>query len=126
MSSVPSWAAGSVIAAVLLLSPVFAFLMVIAAEGLIDLLMEAPALLALVAAGVIGWSLRRKRWPRPDRPRQSELCRRWKNQRPLQLRRGDAARDQRTLSRTTFPEAMVRGAGLPQPALAGCLLVAAG
>jgi hypothetical protein len=42
MSSVPSWAARAVIAAVLLLSPVFAFLVVIVAEILIDLLMEAP------------------------------------------------------------------------------------
>ena len=66
MSSVPSWAAGSVIHAAVLLSPVFAFLMAIAAEILIDLLIEAPALLALAAAGVIGWSLRRKRWPHPD------------------------------------------------------------
>jgi hypothetical protein len=72
MSSVPSWAARSVIAAAILLSPVLAFVIVIAAEILIDLLMEAPALLALVAAGVIGWSLRRKRSPHPDGAPQSE------------------------------------------------------
>jgi hypothetical protein len=72
MSGVPSWAARSVIAAAILFSPVFAFLMVIAAETLIDLLMEAPALLAVIAAGVIGWSLRRKRWPRSDGAPQPE------------------------------------------------------
>jgi hypothetical protein len=46
--------------------------MVIVAEIVVDLVMEAPALLALVAAGVIGWSLRRKRWPHPDEALRSE------------------------------------------------------
>ena len=52
----------SVIAAVVLLSPVFAFLMAIAFEIVIGSLMVAgvPALLAVVAGGAIGWSLFQK------------------------------------------------------------------
>ena len=67
MSSLRAWAAWSVISAVLLLSPVFAFLMAIAAEILIDLLVEtgAPAILDLVAVGAIGWVLFRKMSPWP-------------------------------------------------------------
>ena len=61
MSSLRAWATLSVIAGVVLLSPAFAFLMVIAVEIMIDMLTEvgAPALLTLVA-GAIGWSLFRK------------------------------------------------------------------
>ncbi len=57
MSSLPTWQF-SIIAAVVLLSPVFAFLMAIAVEILIGSLIEAdvPALLAVVA-GAIGWLL---------------------------------------------------------------------
>ena len=48
-----------IIAVVVLLSPVLAFLMAIAVESLIGLLIEvgAPALPALVATGAIGWPL---------------------------------------------------------------------
>ena len=48
-----------IIAAVVLLSPVFAFLMAIAVEILIGSLIAAgaPALLAVVVGGAIGWSL---------------------------------------------------------------------
>jgi hypothetical protein len=58
MSSVRNWAARSVIAAAVLLSPVLAFLMVIAVEMLIDLLGEEVGpltLLDLVAAGAVVW-----------------------------------------------------------------------
>jgi hypothetical protein len=51
----------SVVATVVLLSPVLAFLVAIAVEIFIGVLMEAslPALIVLVAAGAIGWSLLR-------------------------------------------------------------------
>jgi hypothetical protein len=67
--SLPGWAQLSIIAAVALLSPVLAFLMAIAVEILIDILVEAeaPALLALIGASVIGWLLRKLR----VRPRRS-------------------------------------------------------
>jgi len=54
-----SWAPLFIIAVVVLLSPVLAFLMAIAVESLIGLLIEvgAPALPALVATGAIGWPL---------------------------------------------------------------------
>jgi hypothetical protein len=67
MSSLLTWQF-SVIAAVVLLSPVFAFLMAIAIEILIGSLMEAgvPTLLAVVAAGAIGWLLFRKLCVRPS------------------------------------------------------------
>ena len=67
MSSLPTWHF-SIIAAVVLLSPVFAFLMAIAIEILIGALIEAgvPALLAVVVAGAIGWLLFHKLWIRPS------------------------------------------------------------
>jgi predicted lysophospholipase L1 biosynthesis ABC-type transport system permease subunit len=61
----------SIIAAVVLLSPIFAFLMAIAVEILIGSLMAAgvPAFLAVVVAGAIGWSLLHKlRAPHPPGP----------------------------------------------------------
>ena len=66
MSSLRTWAAGSVITAVLLFSPALAFLLVMAVEILIDLLTEvgAPAPLA-VAAGAFGYFLLRNMSPRP-------------------------------------------------------------
>jgi hypothetical protein len=66
MSSLRTWAAWSVITAVLLFSPALAFLLVMAVEILIDLLTEvgAPAPLA-VAAGAFGYFLFRKMSPRP-------------------------------------------------------------
>jgi len=66
MSSLRTWAAWSVITAVLLFSPALAFLLVMAVEILIDLLTEVgpPAPLA-VAAGAFGYFLFRKMSPRP-------------------------------------------------------------
>jgi hypothetical protein len=62
MSSVRNWAVGSAIAALLLLSPVVAFLMVISAEMLIDFAMEAGATAVCIGpVGAIGWVLFRKR-----------------------------------------------------------------
>jgi hypothetical protein len=62
MRSFPTWARLSVVATVVLLSPVLAFLMAIAVEIFIGILVEAslPALIVLVAAGAIGWSLLRR------------------------------------------------------------------
>jgi hypothetical protein len=59
MSILPTWAMWSIAAAVVLLSPVLAFLMAIAAEILIDLLMVAgaPTLIGLAIAVGIGWFL---------------------------------------------------------------------
>jgi hypothetical protein len=66
MSSFPTCQL-SIIAAVVLFSPVLAFLIAIAVEILIGFLMAAgvPALLA-VLAGAIGWSLFHKLWARPS------------------------------------------------------------
>jgi hypothetical protein len=62
MRSFPTWAQLSVVAAVVLLSPVLALLMAIAVEIFIGILVEAglPALIVLVAAGAIGWPLLRR------------------------------------------------------------------
>ena len=69
MSGIRNWAAGSTIAGFFLLSPIVAFLMVLAAEMLIDFLREAGiAPDCALAAGAIGWVLYRKFWPRPDAP----------------------------------------------------------
>jgi len=65
MNSVRNWAASAAMAALLVLGPVIAFLIVIAAEIQVDLLMEAgTAADCAVAAGAIGWFLFRKMWPR--------------------------------------------------------------
>jgi hypothetical protein len=66
MSSFPTCQL-SIIAAVVLLSPVFAFLIAIAVEILIGSLMTAgvPALLAVVACA-IGWWRFHKLWVRPS------------------------------------------------------------
>jgi hypothetical protein len=66
MSRLRTWAAWSVITAVLLFSPALVLLLVMAVEILIDLLTEvgAPAPLA-VAAGAFGYFLFRKMSPRP-------------------------------------------------------------
>ena len=64
MSGVRNWAAGSALTALILLSPVVAFLMVITAEMLIDVLMEARATaVGIVAAGAIGGVIFRKMSP---------------------------------------------------------------
>ena len=72
MSGVRNWAVGSAIAALVLLSPALAFLMGVAAEVVIDLMMEAGlAGICAVAAGVIGWVLFRRRSSRPEPSAQS-------------------------------------------------------
>jgi hypothetical protein len=72
MRGLRNWAVGSVIAALILLSPIIAALMVISAELLIDLLMEARlTAVCIAAAGVIGWVLSRKRSSHPDVAAQS-------------------------------------------------------
>jgi predicted membrane protein len=65
MDSLPAWAWWIIVAGVLL-SPVFAFLIALLVEILIGVLKEAgiPAVLALVAAGVIGRLLFRMFWQR--------------------------------------------------------------
>ena len=68
-----NYAFRSVIMALILLSPVIGFLMVIAAEMLIDLLMVGgTSAVCAVAAGSIGLVLSRKLWRRPKIVHQSE------------------------------------------------------
>ena len=68
-----NYAFRSVIMALILLSPVIGFLMVIAAEMLIDLLMVGgTSAVCAVAAGSIGLVLSRKFWRRPEVLHQSE------------------------------------------------------
>ena len=63
MRSVRIWAAVSSSAALILLSPVVAFFMVIAAEVLIDGLMEAGVTgVSAIAIGAIGWVQFRRIW----------------------------------------------------------------
>jgi hypothetical protein len=66
MSSLPTWAMWSIIAAAVL-SPVLAFLMAIAVEIFIGVLKDAGILelLAVGAAGALGWLLFRKLCVRP-------------------------------------------------------------
>ena len=73
MPSLRTWVGWSVVAAVLLVSPVLAFLMIIAAEMLIDLLMEAwTTAVCAIAVGGVGWALFRRFWqPSGEKP-QSE------------------------------------------------------
>ena len=60
MICVRYWTVASVIAGLILLSPVVAFLMVMAAEVVIDGLMEAGITgVCAVATGAIGWALLR-------------------------------------------------------------------
>jgi hypothetical protein len=67
MSSLPNWAIWSIAAALMLLSPVFAFLTAIGVEILIGVLHDGGMLpgLAVGAFGAIIWSLLRKLWVRP-------------------------------------------------------------
>ena len=68
-----NYAFGSVITAFVLLSPVVAFLVVIAAEMLIDLLIVGGrSAVCAVAAGGIGLVLSRQLWRRPKVVHQSE------------------------------------------------------
>jgi len=70
MSSLRSWVAWSVVAGVLLVSPVLAFLMIIAAELLIDGLMEAGLNgVCAIAVGAVGWVLFPRFWqPSGEKP----------------------------------------------------------
>ena len=73
MGSVRNWAAGSAIVALILLSPIVAFLVVILAEMLIDLVMEVGVpVVCVVAAAVIGWVLFRRMSSDPELAHQSE------------------------------------------------------
>jgi predicted lysophospholipase L1 biosynthesis ABC-type transport system permease subunit len=68
MSSVRNWALGLVITALALLSPVIAFLLIITAEMLIDLLMEGGAIADfVVCAVVVAWVFFRGRSPDPEK-----------------------------------------------------------
>jgi len=70
---VRSYAFGSVFAALILLSPVLAFLVVIAAEMLIDsLIVGGTSAVCPVAAGGIGLALCRKFWRRGEVVHQSK------------------------------------------------------
>ena len=72
VNPIRDYALGSVITALILLSPIFAFLVVIAAEMLIDLLMVGgTSAVCVVAVGGIGLVLSRKFWRRPEVVRQS-------------------------------------------------------
>jgi hypothetical protein len=67
MNSIRYGTVASVIAAPILLSPVVAFLTVISAELLIDLLREVrTAAIYGAAAGAVAWVLFRKFWPQPE------------------------------------------------------------
>lgn len=73
INPIRSYALGSTITALILLSPVLAFLMVIATEMLIDLLMVGgTSVICAVAAGGIGLVLYRKFWRRPQIAHQSK------------------------------------------------------
>jgi hypothetical protein len=66
VNPIRNYAFGSVITVLILLSPVFSFLVVIAAETLIDLLIVGgTSAVCAVAAGGIGLVLSRKFWRRP-------------------------------------------------------------
>jgi predicted DNA repair protein MutK len=71
VNPIQNYAFGSVITTLILLSPVVAFLMVIAAEMLIDLLMVGGASAVCAVAG-IGLVLYRKFWRRPQVAHQSK------------------------------------------------------
>ena len=72
MSGVRNWAVGSAIAALVLLSATVAFLIIIAAEMVIDFTKEAKGTaICAAAAGVIGWVLFRKRSSHPEPVSQS-------------------------------------------------------
>ena len=73
MGSARNWAAGSAIVALILLSPIVAFLVVIAAEMLMDLVMKVGVpVVCAVAAAVIGWVLFRRMSSDPELAHQSE------------------------------------------------------
>ena len=73
INPIRNYALGSTITALILLSPVLAFLMVIATEMLIDLLMVGgTSVICAVAAGGIGLVLYREFWRRPQVADQSK------------------------------------------------------
>jgi predicted DNA repair protein MutK len=73
VNPIRNYAVGSVITALILLSPVVAFLMVIAAEMLIDLLMVGgTSAVCVAAAGSIGLVMSRKFWRRSEVVHQAE------------------------------------------------------
>ena len=73
VNPIRNYAFRSVITALILLSPVVAFVTVIAAEMMIDLLMVGgTSAVCAVAAGGIGLVLSRKYWRRREVVRQSE------------------------------------------------------
>jgi hypothetical protein len=73
VNPIRNYAFGSVITALILLSPVLAFLVIMTAEMLIDLLMVGgTSAVCAVGAGGIGLVLSRKFWRRPEVLRQSE------------------------------------------------------
>jgi hypothetical protein len=73
VNPIGNYAFGSVITALILLSPVVAFLMAIAAEMLIDLLyVQGTSAVCAVVAGGIGLGLSRKFWRRPEVVHQSK------------------------------------------------------
>jgi hypothetical protein len=68
MSNLPNWAIGSAVMALVLLGPIIAFFVVIAAEMLTDALTkEGVTAACIVAAGAVGWGLFRSYRPQPDR-----------------------------------------------------------
>jgi positive regulator of sigma E activity len=68
MSNLPNWAVGSAVMALVLLGPIIAFFVVIAAEMLTDALTkEGVTAVCIVAAGAVGWSVFRSYRPQPDR-----------------------------------------------------------
>jgi len=73
VSSVWNWTAGLAVAALILLSPVIAILVVVAAEMLIDLGMEVEVpVLCAVGAAIVGWVLFRRMSSDPDLAHQPE------------------------------------------------------
>ena len=61
MSDVRNWASGFIVAALVLLAPIIAFVVVVAAEVLTDLLARlGPPVVWPVAAAALGWVLLRK------------------------------------------------------------------
>ena len=74
VNPIRNYAIGSVITALILLSPVLAFVVIMTAEMLIDLLIVGgTSAVCAVAAGGLGLLLSRKFWRRPEVVHLSEL-----------------------------------------------------
>jgi hypothetical protein len=92
VNPVRKYAVGSVVTALLLLSPIVALLMVSAAEMLIDVLIAGGAsAVCAVAAGSFGLVLVRKFWRRPAECFKLSWSQ-YPEKRPLPARQCDAAR----------------------------------